>query len=410
MRSRLAAAFSVVLITLAGIQCSSSKNEQQPSALNDTQPPHTAKSDSHQATSSGKITFKPYEVIDQKQGGIVVSRLAVPQNWKSTSRVVWNYNDFYTPVHVSARIESPDGSSWIEFYPAEIFLWLDPAHDHAPLGRGGIGGIHDPNITLPVAMVRYVIGPNRRNAKNLKVLGYRPVKNLPAAFPKVFDKSQAPQGEGICMRVSYTLGGSPVDEEFYGFMGKVQPIGTPGSRIMEYRRVFLMVHSMGAKSGKLESVRPILGFVATSIEPNPGWQQRFAEVKKMQIAYYDRVQAQNRQEVANAARRSQQLTAQSNQFMAQIDANLAASRAQQAHASFSSSSTEDFYKRADDFDQNIRGTEHMVDQNGQVSDQSNAYNYHWTDGYGTYVHTNDPNFDPNRYLTGSYEQMTPAPR
>jgi hypothetical protein len=67
-------------------------------------------------------------------------------------------------------------------------------------------------------------------------------------------------------------------------------------------------------------------------------------------------------------------------------------------------------KTADDFDQNIRGTEHMVDQYGQVSDQENAYNYHWTDGFGTYVHTNDPNFDPNRYLNGSFEQMQPAPR
>jgi hypothetical protein len=358
----------------------------------------------------GKGKFQTYEVIDQKQGGLVVSRLTVPQDWKTTSRVVWNYNDFYTPVHVSARTESPDGSSWIEFFPAEVFVWLDPAHDRAPIGRGGMGGIHQPNITLPETMVRYVIGPNRANAKNLKVLGYRPVKNMTQSFTKLFDKAQPPQGEGICLRVSYQLNGSPVDEEFYGFMPKVQAIPTPGSRIMEYRRFLILAHSMGATSGKLESVRPLLGFVATSVEPNPGWQERFAQVKKMQIAYYDRVQAANRQEVAAAGQRSQQLTQQSNQFLAQIDANLAAQNRQQAQQSFNASSNEEFYKRADDFDQNIRGTEHMVDQYGQVSDQENAYNYHWTDGFSTYVHTNDPNFDPNRYLNGSFEQMQPAPR
>ena len=405
MRARPTVVFSLLLISIAGIQCSSSENSEQASTSKSAPASASAK-----VASAGKVKFKPYEVIDQKQGGIVVSRLAVPQDWKATSQVVWNYNNFYTPVHVSARIESRDASSWIEFYPAEIFVWLDPAHDHTPIGPAAMGGIHHPNISLPEAMVRYVIGPNRRNAKNLKVLGYRPVKNLPAAFPKVFDKSQPLQGDGICMRVSYTLDGSPVDEEFYGFMPRVQQILTPGSRIVEYRRPFLLAHSMGAKSGKIESVRPLLGFVATSLEPNPGWQQRYTEVKKMQIAYYDRVQAYNRQEVANAAQRSQQLTAQSNQFMAQIDANLAASRAQQARASYSSSSNEEFYKRADDFDQNLRGTEHMVDQYGQVSDQYNDYNYHWTDGFGTYVHTNDPNFDPNRYLNGSFEQMTPAPR
>lgn len=52
----------------------------------------------------------------------------------------------------------------------------------------------------------------------------------------------------------------------------------------------------------------------------------------------------------------------------------------------------------------------MQDQNGAVSDQYTDYNYQWTDGYGRYVHSNDLNFDPNRYLNGSYEQMTPAPR
>jgi hypothetical protein len=352
-----------------------------------------------------KTKFRSYEPFDQKQN-MIVSRLAVPQDWKATSRVVWNYGDFYMPVHSWAQIESPDGSSWIDFYPAEFFVWLDPAHDRAPIGRGGIGGIHDPNITLPVAMVRYVIGPNRTNVKNLRILGYRPVKDLPRAFPHVFDpKRPEPRGDGICMRVSYTLNGSPVDEEFYGFMPPAETI--PAGRMVEYHRQLLLVHSMGAKAGKLESVRPLLGFIATSIEPNPAWQQRYADVRKMQGEYYQRVQAANRAEVQAAGQRSQQLTAQENQFMHQIDANLAAQRTPASSSSFSSSSNDDFYKRADDFDQNMRGTEHMKDQDGAVSDQYTNYNYHWTDGFGTYVQTNDPNFDPNHYLPGSYQQLTP---
>jgi hypothetical protein len=45
----------------------------------------------------------------------------------------------------------------------------------------------------------------------------------------------------------------------------------------------------GAKSGKLESVRPLLRFVATSLENNPGRQKPFGEIKKMQGDYYARV-------------------------------------------------------------------------------------------------------------------------
>jgi GH24 family phage-related lysozyme (muramidase) len=40
----------------------------------------------------------------------------------------------------------------------------------------------------------------------------------------------------------------------------------------------------------------------------------------------------------------------------------------------------------------------MQDQNGVVSDQYTDYNYHWTDGSGNFVHTNDQTLDPNRYL------------
>jgi len=355
-----------------------------------------------------KTKFRPYEVIDQQENGMVVSRLAVPEGWRTSSRVNWNLNDFYLPVHVSARTESPDGSSWVEFFPAEIFVWLDPMHDRAPIGRGGIGGIHDPNITLERALVRYVIAPNRENAKNLRILGSRPVNDLPKAFARAF-QTGTPQGQGICMRVQYELNGTPVDEEFYAFMPKADVI--PSGRMVEYHQPLLLAHSMGAKAGKLESVRPLLGFMATSIEPNPAWQQRFGQIKKMQGEYYQRVMAANYAEIRNAGEMSRANAARSDQFLRHIDASLAVSRAQQAPPQgFSPSSNDDFYKRADAFDQNIRGTEHLQDQYGQVTDQYTDYNYHWTDGFGRYVHTDDPNLDPNKYLNGNYQLMTPPPR
>src|SRR5580700_10237913 len=301
MRLRiLAALFAVLTVT----SCSNNPPAENNSADQDDAAPQagqassksTAKSAPVKSAPATKTKFRPYDVNDPKQG-LVVSRLAVPQGWKTSSRVTWNYGDFYMPVRTSARLESPDGSSWIEFFPAEFFLWLDPAHDRAPIGRGGIGGIHDPNITLPAALVRYVIGPNRAHMKNLRVLGYRPVKNLPAAFPKAYDSKQPLQGEGICMRVSYELNGSPVDEEFYGFMTALETIPAPSPNprlsMIEYHRRLILAHSMGAKAGKLESVRPLLGFVATSIDPNPAWQQRLAAVYKAQHEVYQRVQAAN---------------------------------------------------------------------------------------------------------------------
>jgi hypothetical protein len=56
------------------------------------------------------------------------------------------------------------------------------------------GGIHHPNITLAQAMVRYVIAPNRGRESNIRILGYRPVNDLPKVFPKAFPNGI--KGEG----------------------------------------------------------------------------------------------------------------------------------------------------------------------------------------------------------------------
>jgi len=354
-----------------------------------------------------KTKFKSYELVDQQQGGLVVSRLAIPEDWKGTTRVIWNYADLYSPVRIGCRLEAPDGTSWMQFYPMELFVWLDPAHDRGPIGPGGVGGIHHPNITLPEALGRYVVARNRGQMKGLRILGYRPVKDLPKAFSHALPQG-AVQGDGICMRVQYQVNGSSVDEEFFAFMPNVVTI-PGGNGWAEYHRTMALVHSIGAREGKLESVRSLLGFMATSLEINPQWSQRLQQIQKMQSDAYNRALARGYAQIQAAGQMSREISAQNDRFLQRIDAGLAANRAQQtASQGFSSGSNDDFYKNSDNYDQYIRGTEHMQDQYGQVTDQYSDYSYHWTDGFGRFVHTDDPNLDPNRYLIGNYERMTPV--
>jgi len=46
-----------------------------------------------------KPKFHAFNVVDAKQGGLVVSRFAVPEGWRASGQAKWNYNDFYLPVH-----------------------------------------------------------------------------------------------------------------------------------------------------------------------------------------------------------------------------------------------------------------------------------------------------------------------
>ena len=139
--------------------------------------------------SLAKMKFHPYILVDQQLGGMPVNRIIIPEDWKADSSLVWNINHVYVPVQSHIRAQAPDGGSWVDLYGPEMFIWLDRAQEQGQCGaRDWTGAIQHPNVSLPEAMVRYVIVPNRRNATNLRVLGYRPVNNLPAAFAHLTDK------------------------------------------------------------------------------------------------------------------------------------------------------------------------------------------------------------------------------
>ncbi len=346
-----------------------------------------------------KTKFRVQEVADKDHGGLIAVRFAAPQDWKANGLLEWHYNDLYTPVRFSSRAESPDGSAWIETYPAELFFWLDPRWDNMK-GGGSVGGIHHTNVTIQQAMQRYVIQRYRGKAKNLKILGYRPVSNLAKAM-----NQPSIAGEGIDFRVRYESGGETVDEEFFGLMTpKVTiPYHGPQGTTYEYHRMLALVHSIGAKGGKLESVRPLLGYMARSYEIDKVWEKQRDVVTKQLLDAYNRNLAAGYAQIEAAGRLSRSISANNDAMIKAMDEQRAAS-----NATRSSSPSENTYKGAEDFDQYIRGTEKVEDSSGNVSEQSSLYSYHWTDGFGNYVHSDDSSFDPNNHSNVPYEKLKPV--
>ena len=296
-----------------------------------------------------------------------------------------------------ARADAPDGSAWIEAYPHELFYWLDPRWDN--FNGGSVGGIHHTNITLSDAMRRYIITKYRGKEKNLQILGSRPVKNLAAALGK-----PSVAGEGIDFRIRYDTASGPVDEEFFGLMTPVQtiPYHGPQGTTYEYHRTLALVHSLGAKSGKLESVRALLGYIARSFETDKVWEQHQQAVMKQLADAYNRYLAAGYAQIAAAGQLSRSISANNDAMIRAMDAQRAASSTR------SSSPAEAGTRAAEDFDRYIRGTELMEDSSGQQSEQSSQYSYHWTDGFGTFVHSDDANFNPNNVSNQPFEKMKPV--
>src|SRR5262249_20836687 len=155
-----------------------------------------------------------------------------------------------------------DGSAWVEYFPVELFYWLDPVQSPVPIGSRSLGMIHRPHIDLRTAMQQFVLAPYRGKESGLQVVGSRQVTGLQETF------GLAPSaGEAMAVRIRYRHADKTADEDFYAMLGSGNqiPYTGPQGTWYESHRPLVLVHSVGATDGKLDKLYPLLGFIAKSL-------------------------------------------------------------------------------------------------------------------------------------------------
>lgn len=352
--------------------------------------------------------FRQHQIIDQQQGGLVMCTMMLPIDWKVTSSVKWTYADVSHPVRVAARAEAPDGSAWVEYFPIEIFYWLQPVTAPVKVGGRALGMIHKPNITLEEAMNRFVIPPYRGKMPGLQILGSRQVNGLAQAF----GNAQFPE-PAMAVRLRYQVGGQPADEDMYALLGSGNqiPYTGPQGTWYEHHRPLVFVHAVGATNGRLDAMYPLFGYIATSVKIDPVWEQRRLQVMQYLSAEFNRLIANGYAQIQAAAQLSKSISANNDAMLAGMQAQ----RQQQAAA--------DAARRAaansggggggnSGFSDYLRGIERTQDPYWGESEHSYNQQYHWTDGQGSYRHSNDPAYDPNVGAGGgpTWQRMEPARR
>jgi hypothetical protein len=343
-----------------------------------------------------KMKFRPYQVIDKMQGGLVVGTYAVPEGWNAVGKVVWNYSECSYPYRISARVEAPDGSAWVESFPSEVFFWGEP-RSNTPIGGRSLGMIHKPNVGVQEALQRFVIGRYRAKVTNLKILGFRTIPNL----PKSLGKPPVP-GDSLAARVRYTVDGNPVDEEFFCILGQRDriPYHGPQGTSYENHRVLGYVFSMGARGGKLDGLHPLLGFIVSSYKPDPVWEQHRQQVQNYLNAEFNKNLARGYAQIAAAGALSRSISGNNDAMLRAMETQRTSTQRASANRTMD--------RTNDDFDQYIRGTERMQDPYWGTSEQSYTSKYHWTDGSGNYQHSNDAGFNPNNSSNQKWQLMEPA--
>ncbi len=351
------------------------------------------------ACSRGLATekFVVHTIIDQQQGGMPFVALKAPEHWEVAGEVHWKYEDVSSPVTAFVKVWNPARPEGVTFFPRVACYWLQGASAFNRPGQKALGQLNVYPMPPAEALRSAIVQFYHPNQPGLKLVGMREMPKLAATLkmdPKNFT--------GIGIKVAYQENGQAMEEEFYalGYLNQI-PYDGPQGHSVQTNWGLERVHSFKAPAGLLDQERETFARIVYSIEPNPQWQARAAAIQQQLNDQFNRNLAQGYANIEAAGRLSRQISANNDAMIASMDSQRAAAR----NSSGGSAGGRTANDRFDDY---IRGVDTMNDPATGTSQHSNTEQYHWTDGYGNYAHSNDASFDPNQTSSISWQQMTPA--
>lgn len=328
--------------------------------------------------------------IDDQQQKMPYCALQIPVGWQFGGEVRWRYDDVSNPVTVAARATDPNHPRSVELFPRTACYWLQGASAYNRRESRDLGQLNVAPMPPAAALREAILKIYRAQVPGIQVVGTRELPGLAAML-----KCDPAKNHGIGVKVTYTENGTPMEEEFYALYYYI-PIGYDGPQghSVQLDWGVDLVHSFKAPVGEIDQHRDLFSYVIHSIHVNPTWMQRAVGINKYLNDQFNRNLAQGYAQIEAAGQLSRQISANNDAMIASMDQQRAATNATSATNRSS----------ADKFDDNIRGVDTVNDPYTGTSQQTGTY--HWTDGYGSYANTNDPNFDPNRTANVTWTQMT----
>jgi hypothetical protein len=341
--------------------------------------------------------FTIRQIIDRQQGAIPVCAFAAPETWRDKSQVSWNYAFYSNPVSMSGSVENPANEEAVFLFPAVCYYSLTPDYGRYQAGRNS-GGLIELKPQTPAPTLLNLVRQARGGFPKFQVIGSKDLPDLPKALHLPPGGNQ----RGIGVKITYELNSKPVEEEFYAVYASVDiPYDGPQGRTWQKNWGLMSIHSFRAPLGKLDARRNIFSAISKSFRPNPAWRERQAAINAFLADQFNRQLKAGYDAIAAAGRMSRQISANNDAMLAAIDRQLQSSR-----TSSSAGATAGGGRSGNDkFDDYIRGVDTVDDPYWGTSQHSLNNEYHWTDGYGTYRNSNDPNYDPNQHENGNWQLM-----
>ena len=342
--------------------------------------------------------FAVHTITDQQQGGLPFVALMTPESWQVSGEVRWKYEDVSSPVSAFVRTWNPSKPEAVTFFPLVACYWLQGASAFNRPGSRALGQLNVQPMSPPESLRSAIVQFYHPNLPSLQIVGVREMPKL-AGMLKVDPKDYT----GVGIKVTYEENGQSLEEEFYAlyYLARI-PYDGPQGHSIQINWGLVHVHSFKAPRGTLDKRREVLAYIVHSVQTNPQWTQRAEGIRAQLGNQFNQNLAQGYANIEAAGRLSRQISANNDSMIASMDNQRAASNAASSSAASARSGN-------DKFDDYVRGVDTMNDSyTGGTSQHSSTEQYHWTDGYGNYAHSNDASFDPNQTSSITWQQMTPA--
>jgi hypothetical protein len=355
----------------------------------------------------GGEKFVERDIIDHTQGGMLAARLFAPEKWRYASKVQWNYAWFDNPVAITITVENPDNAEAFYAYPGVALQYLQvPPQLQQYVKKPAQQGQLNDNGTITMAPVPAIealqMYVRRLRGQESKV---HPIgqKNLPG-LPKVLGMADAPNAQGVGLKIGYDKDGKSVEEAFFAVYYLSQGQGAGQAAVIKQTNWGLMrIHSFRAAAGQLDKRMNVFTAIEKSIHPEPAWTQR---AQAIQVVLRQGVEQKIRQgyaQIEASKKMAADVMANEAAFDKSINQQMAYLRTGAGGGADGGSSPG--RSSFDKMDDNIRGVDTTDDPFWGQSQHSNLEKYHWTDGYGNYVDADDPNYSPSQDNPGNWQLM-----
>ena len=381
------------------------------------------------ASAAAAEKFVERAITDSQHEGMRAATIHLPEKWHFESKIEWHYNWVENPISYSLHAENPDNAEAYFQYP---LLRLESTEVAPQLRQYNRGKQPKPGDRMPLGAIFYPPQPPvqtlamfikkvRPDVANFKWIGQQDLPDL----AKVLKLPPWPNQHGLAIKIGYDLNGQPVEEAFFGvyYIAKVGndaasvgQLSVGAGMVQQTNWGFQGLQSMRAPAGTLDQRMPMFCVIAKSMYPNPEWVKLSKAINDKLLADFNQKMKQGDDQIRAAQAIMEQTMKEQAAFQANFDKQEAAFRN-------SPGVNDDFLRdhdgggrdgggrsASDHWSDLIRGVDTVNDPStGGTTQLSNLGQYHFTDGFGNYRTSDDPNYTPEKAgEVGSWQQMTAA--